>query len=177
MTDAQQPRAFLGHADHTLVLSLKGPVRYLTARALKDFLERSGAATFQDLTILDLRELELIDSTGMGLLARLGRESLERGRRSVIVCSNPDVLTCLCSAAFDTLFLMLEEWPLESPAELVEIPIGDSELVPDVLGHIMLDAHRDLASLSEQNQQSFGPVVAALENQLRDLTDPRHADP
>ncbi len=176
MADIQRPRAFLGRAEHTLILSLKGSIRYATAQALKEFLERTRETSAQDTTILDLRELELIDSTGMGLLARLGRDSLERGRRSVIVCSNQDVLMCLHSAAFDTLFLMLEDWPLDTPVELAEIPMGEAELVPDLLGHIMLDAHRDLASLSEQNQLSFGPVVATLEDQLCDV-NPAHHQP
>ena len=102
----------------------------------------------------------------MGLLARLGRTTLEHGRRSVIVCSVRDVMTCLRSAAFDTLFIIVEQWPFEQEAKLAEVPLEGKDQQPDVMGRVMLEAHRDLASLSEENRQAFAGVISALEADL-----------
>jgi anti-anti-sigma factor len=147
-------------------LVLKGQVRYIAAHALRSFIDDLLVQRPGDTVIIDLRELESIDSTGMGLLAHLGRVALEHGRRAVIVCGVHDVMTCLRSAAFDSLFVMVERWPFAEEADVSEVPLDDGELLPDVVGRLMLDAHRDLASLSEENRQTFAGVIAALESEL-----------
>jgi anti-anti-sigma factor len=166
MAIMQTPKAFYGHLEQSLVLALKGQVRYMTARVLRTFLDELLAREASDALIIDLRELEAIDSTGMGLLARLGRTTLEHGRRSVIVCSVRDVMTCLRSAAFDTLFIIVEQWPFDQEAKLSEVPLEAKEQLPDIMGRVMLEAHRDLASLSDENRAAFAGVIAALEADL-----------
>jgi anti-anti-sigma factor len=162
----QRPEAYYGHIEQTLILALKGQVRYMTARVLRTFMDDLLARENSDTIVIDLRELEFIDSTGMGLLARLGRFTLAHGRRSVIVCTVPDVMTTLRSAAFDTLFILVDQWPLEGEARLLEVPLDGREIIPDVMCQVMLEAHRDLASLSEENEQIFAGVIAALESEL-----------
>ena len=166
MATMTAPRAFYGHLDEALVLVLKGQVRYMTARAVRSFFDGLLTKESNDAIVIDLRELDFIDSTGMGLLARIGRTTLKHGRRSVIVCSTQDVLTCLRSAAFDTLFIIVEQWPFEQEARLSEVPLESRELMPDVMGRVMLEAHRDLAALSEENQVAYAEVVATLEAEL-----------
>jgi anti-anti-sigma factor len=167
MATMQAPRAFLGHQHHSLVLALKGEVRYMAVRTLRAFMDDFVAQCTDETMIIDLRELEAIDSTGMGLLARLGRTTLEHGRRAVLVCATEDVMLCLRSAAFDKLFIIEENWPFDEEAPLREVPLEASDLEPDVMGRFILEAHRDLASLSDANQQTFGGVVSALAADLK----------
>jgi anti-anti-sigma factor len=167
MATMQTPKAFYGHLEQSVVLALKGNVRYMMARALRSFLdELLSSESDNGALIIDLRELEGIDSTGMGLLARLGRSTLQHGRRSVIVCSVRDVMTCLRSAAFDTLFIIVEKWPFEQEARLSEVPLDAKDQRPDIMGRVILEAHRDLAELSDENRQAFAGVIAALEADL-----------
>jgi anti-anti-sigma factor len=169
MATAVVARAFFGQVDSTTVLKLTGQIRYIAARELKSFIDQALARPDLDTFILDLREVELIDSTGMGMLARLGRFTLERhGRRAVLVCPVKDVVTSLRSACFDTLFLMEDHWPLEQEPQLEEVPLGESLGAADrSAGYLILDAHRDLAAMSDINARVFGGVVAALEQDLR----------
>ena len=166
MATVRAPRAYCGRFDQSPILVLKGHVRYVTARTLRALIDDLLVQQPGDTLIIDLRELESIDSTGMGLLAHLGRTTLEHGRRAVIVCGVKDVMTCLRSAAFDTLFVLLESWPFAEEANVSELPLDDTDLVPDIIGRLMLDAHRDLASLSEENRQAFSGVISALESDL-----------
>lgn len=166
MATMQAPRAFFGHIEHSMVLALTGQVRYMTVRALRGFVDDLLANNSNDTIILDLRELESIDSTGMGLLARLGRTTLERGRRSVIVCAVRDVMTCLRSAAFDKLFIIVEKWPFDSETVLAELPLENKDPQPEVMGRLILEAHRDLASLSDENERAFSSVISALEDEI-----------
>ena len=160
------PRVFYGYQNQMLVLALKGHIRYMAARSLRPALDDIVARRHHDTMIIDLRELEAIDSTGMGLLARLGRQTLQQGRRAVLVCSVEDVTLCLRSAAFDTLFIVVEHWPFDEEPDMTEMPIETPSLEPDIVGHFMLEAHLDLAALSESNQQEFGGVIAALTTDL-----------
>ncbi len=163
---ASEAKAFCGYLHESLVLVLKGQVRYMTARALRSILDALLEEDADEAVIIDLRQLESIDSTGMGLLARVGRTTLSHGRRSVIVCPVQDVITCLRSAAFDTLFIMTEHWPFEKEPRLSEVPLETKEFLPDVMGRVMLEAHRDLVAMSEDNKLAFSGVVAALEADL-----------
>jgi anti-anti-sigma factor len=161
-------RAFRGRADHTSVLALMGEIRYRVARGLRQVIDSLMAERGCDTALVDLRELVLIDSTGMGLLARLGRATLEQyGRRAIIVCADEDIVTCLRAAAFDTLFVLVEKYPFDPEPGLDEVVL-DSKADPGgrVMGRLVLDAHRDLASLSDGNRRVFGAVVDALESEL-----------
>ncbi len=169
MATVPAPRAYCGRFDQSPILVLKGQFRYVTARTLRLFIDDLLARQPGDTLIIDLRELESIDSTGMGLLAHLGRTTLQHGRRAVIVCGVKDVMTCLRSAAFDTLFVIVERWPFPEEASVSEVPLDDGDLLPDIMGRLMLDAHRDLASLSEANRQAFAGVISALESDLPDV--------
>jgi anti-anti-sigma factor len=166
MATVRAPRAYCGRYDQSPILVLKGQVRYVTARTLRSLIDDLLVQKPGDTVIIDLRELESIDSTGMGLLAHLGRTTLEHGRRAVIVCGVKDVMTCLLSAAFDTLFVILDRWPFAEEASVSELPLDGGDMMPDIIGRLMLDAHRDLASLSEENRQAFSGVIAALESDL-----------
>jgi anti-anti-sigma factor len=165
MAIMREPRAFYGRLHEHPIVVLKGNIRYMTARALRGFIDELVTER-NDAIILDLRELEAIDSTGMGLLARVGRSTLEHGRRSVIVCNAPDVTMCLKSVAFDRLFVMLQQWPFPEEPEVAEVPVQNQKLDPDALGRVVLDAHRELASLSDTNQREFGGVISRLEAEL-----------
>jgi anti-anti-sigma factor len=170
---ALAPHAYYGHVDGTLVLRLSGPIRFLACQALRSFVDGLRGGDDQDV-LIDLRDVQSIDSTGMGLLARIGRSSLEsRGRRAAIACPGNDIATTLRSAAFDTLFVMLDAYPFDDhDATFAEMPLGGGG--PDAggdaevsLGRVILDAHRDLASMSERNVEVYRDVIAALETELR----------
>jgi len=169
MDNAPQASAYYGTRDHTSVLALKGQVRYLLARSLRTFVDDVVAHDGSDTVIIDLCDLEFIDSTGMGLLARIGRVTLaERGRRAIIVCPREDVRTVLCSAAFDVLFEMLREYPFDPGIPLRLVPLAaPEEHLGLVHGQVILEAHYDLAALSEKNRQAFGDAIAVLEADLK----------
>lgn len=152
-----------GKNPDAIAVALEGRVHYAFTARLRTLFDELAGRLHNETLLVDLRLLEAIDSTGMGLLARLGRASLRRGRRGVIVCSNDDVSICLRSAAFDELFVFLGEWPFEESMPLGEVPLGGGDWSPEQLGKVMLEAHRDLASLSERNRQSFAAVISALE--------------
>jgi anti-anti-sigma factor len=159
-------QAEYGRTDRLSVLALKGEVRYLVARPLRAFVDEVVVQDGSDTLVIDLHELDLIDSTGLGIIARLGRRMLEkRGRRAIIVGPRPDVAAVLRAAAFDVIFEMVDRFPFEASAPLSPIPL-DEPFDTGSGGPVILEAHRDLVALDERNRKTWGTVIDALAAQL-----------
>lgn len=163
-------RAFVARNDTTTLLRLEGPLRYSCAGPLRRVVDRlTDADELGDVFILDLRATTFIDSTCLGLITRAGRLALTHcGRRAVIIAPKHDIMTVLLSAALDVLFVMVDEPPGDAPADLVAVQLAPwtGAGAPGALGRVVLDAHRDLAALSEKNRDEYRDVIAALEADL-----------
>ena len=168
MEDPTMVRAYYGQLTDTSVLRLVGQIRYALARRLRTFVDDVIAPAACADVFIDLREVDFIDSTGLGMIARIGRLTLEgRGRRAAIVVAPGDVEVTLRSAGFDDLFVLLAEFPYDPGVELREIPLADLDSSHDSqMGHLILDAHRDLASVSEESRETFRQVIDSLEADL-----------
>jgi anti-anti-sigma factor len=161
-------KAYYGQLHSTSVLKLVGQIRYTLARRLRAFVDDVIAQAGCDAVFIDLREVDFIDSTGLGMVARIGRLTLESlGRRAAILVAPGDVEVTLRSAGFDELFVMLAELPYDPGVDLREIPLADFATSHDnQLGHVILDAHRDLAAISEESRETFRQVIDSLEADL-----------
>ena len=142
-------------------MRLVGDVRLRLGAAAEEFIERM----FQDQpvrsVVVDLSDTEGIDSTALGVLARLA--TLARKRRSFIptlVSTRADITRLLVTMGFDDIFHIIED-PLRHETQLGELP--ETDLSPDELRCRVLAAHRNLMSLNEGNREEFEDLVAMLE--------------
>ena len=111
---------------------------------------------------VDLCDAEGIDSTSLGLLAKLALEVKERfGFAPAIYSCDPGINRLLKSMGFQRLFELHEESCGKS-GEVSEIPTveGSEELVKEKV----IEAHRVLMDLSEENRSRFKDLVNALEH-------------
>jgi ABC-type transporter Mla MlaB component len=165
--------AFYGRREETSVFALAGDVRYVVALALRKFVDdvllRDGSST----RVVDLRKAVCVDSTGLGLLAHIGRTTIEqKGRRAVLVVAKDGPLgKMLRAVAFDVVFDLLDVYPLDDGLELQPVVLDGSPLSPGRLdaahAQVMVDAHEELMALSDENRQAFADVVAALKAGIR----------
>lgn len=150
-----------GHHDQLSWLCFEGAVRYTEAREVKAFLEKVVLPQMGDTMVLDLRDVASIDSTGLGLLAMIGRHSLSHfSRRAVIVCPEGSVAQTLRAMQFDKLFTLTTE--LEQPQDLALRPVTGA-MGQEPLANIMLGAHQELSSIDQGNKARFSDVVNVLE--------------
>lgn len=150
-----------GHRDQLSWLCFEGAVRYTEARELKAFLERVVLPEMGDTMVIDLRDVESIDSTGLGLLASIGRHTLEHfSRRAVILCPEGSVAQTLRAMQFDKLFTLTAQ--LEQPSELALEPVSPPT-GQEPLANVMLGAHQELSSIDVKNKARFHDVVNVLE--------------
>ncbi len=151
----------------TYVLKLVGDVRVPTCTALESFVDqRIKEDEGLRAVLIDLTTTEAIDSTALGLLARIAVILKQRSLgRPVLLCINPDIERILLSMGFDKVFRMLRTSSALS-SSLEELPIiGD--ISEDAVTQQVIDAHRTLMSLNESNTEAFRSLVDALESEKR----------
>ena len=159
-----------GHVTHAVtegvhVLRYFGRVDYALAPAIKRFADDLVNRGDVHGWVFDLTQAELLDSTNLGLLARLAERTGGDDRaRSVIVSTSDDITSVLRSMSFDSMFEIIGEARSDAGGE--SPPITAEASSRRELGETMLEAHRALVALSETGRLQFQEVVSALEADL-----------
>lgn len=162
-----QSQASFGRREQVAVLALRGVVRYPLATALRAFVDDVVLTGACNTVFIDLSAVEVLDSTAMGLLARIGRFVLERhDRKATLVAPRHDVAVCLEAAAFGTLFQLVDAYPFDPHVELNDVPLEAG--LSAQAASVMLEAHRALAELGEANRATFSDVIRSLEGEVRE---------
>lgn len=150
-------------ADHqgTYMIKLIGDVRLTLCNTIDEYIEQMFSAdNFAGVTI-DLAETLGIDSTSLGLLAKLAIQAKQRGfDRPTILSPNPDITRLLQSMGFAKVFNIYSD-EITNAEDLKELPIrcGSETQVRNKV----LEAHKVLMGLNEQNRADFHDLVCALE--------------
>jgi len=151
------------HASHNDVHVLRfiGDIRYPLSPSIDRFLDGIFAGLQPAGFVIDLTETDSIDSTNLGLLARLAKRMKTLDARRITVVSNrADINSVLNSMALDEVFDIVGDADLET-GTAQEVPQENADR--EVLARTLIDAHRALMDLNEHNREMFRDVVAALE--------------
>lgn len=149
--------------DGTVVIRFLGDIRYTLAPALDRFLDAQFARADLKTVIVDLSDAESIDSTGLGLLARIANFLYRRdGSRPLLFSSQPDINAVLSSICLDTAFIHCDQRPDLAAAST--LPAGDPS--EREVAQTVLDAHRLLCEMNDANRAQFQDVVEAFEREL-----------
>jgi anti-anti-sigma factor len=151
------------HACHNDVHVLRfiGDIRYTLSPSIDRFLEEIFTGPQPVSFVIDLTETDSIDSTNLGLLARLAlRMQRLDAQRVTIVSNRADINSVLTSMALDEVFDIINDTGLETDAAQ-EVPQKNTDR--ETLSRTLIDAHRALMDINEHNREMFRDVVAALE--------------
>jgi anti-anti-sigma factor len=152
--------------DNVQVLKFVGDVRVTLGPTISNYLDGIGKNGRLKSIVIDLTETTCIDSTSLGLLAKISLRSQEALKAlPTIVSTNDDVTRILTSMGFERVFLIVEDIDVccEQMGELPEAIVSESELRGQVL-----EAHRVLMQLSKSNEMKFKELVIALEREQAD---------
>lgn len=149
--------------DGIYVLKFIGEIRLNLCITLEQVIENMLTNPKYKSVVIDLSETEIIDSTTLGLLARIAVAAKQRnGVIPTIISTNPDVTRIVKSMGFDRIFIIVGA-PASDIEQLMEIPLLDS--TEDEVRQNVIKAHRVLMDLNHRNQEEFRDLVAALENE------------
>lgn len=147
--------------DGTYVIKFVGDVRVPLCACLEGFLDRMFADKTLHSVLIDLTETAGIDSTALGLIAKIAVALKERlQRKPVILSTNPDVNRILSSMGFDRVFVIVDKAPAHDEP-LAELPL--TEPSQQDLTRNVIEAHRVLMGMNEKNRATFRDLVEALE--------------
>ena len=147
--------------DGAYVIRLQGDVRLTLSTTIDDYIQRMFEDEDFTSVWVDLCEAEGLDSTTLGLLAKLALQVRERyGFSPAIYSCDPGINRLLRSMGFQRLFEVYEK-ACSNPEDIDEIPaVGGSE---DSIRDKVIEAHRTLMGLSEENRARFKDLMAVLE--------------
>lgn len=150
--------------DRLYVLKFVGAIRYTLSCSLHKFLGWLFTQQDFDAVLIDLTEATCIDSTNLGLLAKIANFMWDQhDTKTTIISTNPDIDETLAGVGFDRIFILCSNVHDCRPTDhAVTIEAASKAELTQTL----FEAHRQLYDLNERNRQMFRSVVEALENEL-----------
>jgi anti-anti-sigma factor len=151
-------------ADHdgAYALKLVGDVRVNLCSSIDDYLEQMFTDPGFESVMVDLCEAEGIDSTTLGLLAKLAlRARKDFGLKPVVYSCSSGINRLLRSMAFGRIFDIRDGISVDDEV-IREIP-SVSE-APEEVRIKVIEAHRVLMDISEENRERFQDLMVALES-------------
>ena len=154
-------RILVADQDGVYLLKFEGDVRVTLCATIDHFLDDMFSdPTFQSV-IIDLSSTEGIDSTALGLLAKLSMQAQRRRNLlPVLVCSNPNILRVLYSMGFEDVFDLRSEFDAGGAGLGA---LGYDCASEEETRLRVLEAHRTLMALNSTNEARFRDLVATLE--------------
>jgi anti-anti-sigma factor len=152
------------------IIKLVGSLTYSTSSDLDGFIKRIFAEGGFSNILIDLSETDSLDSTNLGLLAKIGRYTLDNfQRKTSMISPREEINRVLKSMGFDSVFTIITE-PEHFSAELAAIPHTPQN--EHETARTILDAHRTLMELNEANRSVFKNVVRFLEKEIESREPP-----
>jgi anti-anti-sigma factor len=159
----QLGRILVAGQSGAFVIKLVGDVRLTLCTTLDEFFDEMLSVENFASVVVDLSDALNVDSTTLGLLAKLAIKAKERFKFvPVILSTNRDITRVLESMGFDRVFSIREE-PLLNDEDLGELPV--LQCSEDSVKKRVLEAHRILMGLSDSNHAKFRELVSLLEGQ------------
>ena len=154
--------------DGVYVLRFVGEIRLNVCTTLEKAFRDTLASKDYRALVIDLQQASMLDSTSLGLIARVGLEAEHSAaHKPYIINASKDVMRMIDNMDCSSLFHFGFSTAREALGDAV--PGQDFEDVAWVgateeeIQHKVLEAHRTLMSLSEQNRETFRDLVEALE--------------
>ena len=156
-----QGRILVAKRDDTYLMKFLGDVRLTISATIDACIEGMFNDSAFRSVLIDLSSVEGIDSTSLGLLARLAvRCANENKSKPSVVSTNPDITRVIETMGLDDVFHLIES-PLEDVAQLQE-PANRRSSTEETRLRV-LEAHRALMAINEGNRETFAHLVANLE--------------
>ena len=143
------------------MLRFEGDVRLTLSASIDDYFQKMCEDPDFSSVIFDLSRAEGLDSTTLGIMAKVALKIREKFDFSpAIYSSQPGITRLLQSMGFNRLF-ELRESMFANSGLTSDIPMVPSS--KDKMRDKVLEAHRTLMELSEENKDQFANFVTTLE--------------
>ncbi len=151
--------------DNTCFIKLVGKIGYTISPGFNNFLNWLFKQKNYAHILIDLSETKTVDSTNLGLLAKIAKFSLNHFKeRATIVSTNENITAILKNMCLNRVFILIDE------ATNIE---GQLKAMPDVsesakaMAKLMYESHRNLVEISDENESKFRDVLEMLQERMK----------
>ena len=158
-------KIFVAAKDDVCVIKLVGDIRVTICSSIDNYIEKVFATSFPYKNILiDLMETEAIDSTSLGLLAKMSLYAQKKfAIKPTIFSTNPSITKLLEGVGFSQIFNIETEFCFDfNNARRKELKVSESCNEKKVRDKV-IEAHKVLMSLNNENRAAFRELVSTLE--------------
>lgn len=158
----QEGSIFSALVEGSFVLKFIGDVRLTLCSSLDTYLDSSlNNPEIKDI-LIDLTQVEGIDSTTLGLIAKLSVKAKQLNLpKPALVSTNKDITRILLTMGFDHVFVLMDQLP-SSSQELKQLPLVQESV--EEMQQRIISAHKVLMGLNESNREAFKDLVSTLES-------------
>jgi len=137
-----------------------GVIRYSQCGGLECYIDKLFRQTDEFDIAIDLEQAEMLDSTALGLLARLSIEHKKSmDKKPTIFIHQGELAHVLKRVCFDQVFNIISKPKDENDLDFVEL-IDVSKSDEEVL-EFVIKAHKSLAEISDANDHYFTDITQA----------------
>ena len=158
----QPGKILVSHDDDVYLIKLVGDVRVTLCTSLNNYIEAIFQTGNVAEGVIDMLDAVAVDSTTLGLLAKLAIYSHDHfGIKPTVFCNDESLYQVLAVMGLDEIFNIIQE--SSSAADYQELPDISSDVEVEEVRDRVLEAHRLLSVLNERNQQEFIDLIRSLE--------------
>ncbi|XOV82014.1 MAG: STAS domain-containing protein [bacterium] len=155
-------KILVGSHEGVYVLRFVGDVRVTVSGSFDRYLDAMFADPDFVSVLVDLSQAVAIDSTSLGVLAKLSIAVQEQYEQlPMMICNVPDILRILDNMGFADVFVIITD-PYELQQQLAELP-QSNDIDEDEMRLRVIEAHETLMSMNEHNAETFRSLVEALQ--------------
>jgi anti-anti-sigma factor len=161
-------RIYYAEQSGNFYLRFVGDVRVTFCATLNTYLDRLFEAPQINSVVVDLRKAKGVDSTTLGLLAKLALYVQHRSNlKPLMILEDASLLRLIESMGLDEIFSLTDDFS-EDSAKLKELPLTavDSEEAREQV----IAAHRTLMELNSKNMLVFSDLVKSLESERKKIS-------
>lgn len=150
--------------DTCLFFKLTGKLKYTFSSGFDTFLETLIEEDDFTCAVFDLTEAEYLDSTNLGLIAKIGEHLLNNyNSRLTIISDSEDINEVLRRVGFDDYFIIIDDTS-RMEDQLEEVPFLEQDEIETA--RVVLKAHKHLIDLDDRNEKPFQNVITLIEKEL-----------
>ncbi len=159
--------------DGVFVIKMIGDVRLTLSLSFDEFIEKMFASSNFCSVIFDLTEAQAIDSTTLGLMAKISLKGRALAKTQInghassyidpiVISSNPGITRLLDSMGFAEIFQLVQSGNVNG--EFKSLEGGESSADEHKVRQKVLEAHQSLVALNAKNSETFSELIQSLEN-------------
>lgn len=156
-------RILVGSHQGVYLILFEGDVRLTLCSAVDGYIDKMFRDPGFKSVVVDLSATDGIDSTSLGVIAKLSIQAEKlHGFKPTLVSIRRDITRILLSMGFDDVFTIVEQ-PLEHEHQLGELTRVES--TEEEMRQRVLEAHRALMELNDENREAFHDLVESLQSE------------